>query len=73
MGIDVEGIEWDILKVFPINKWKPKMAIIETMETHPNTEKRQAGNFPEINKYFIDSGYTHIYGDEVNSVWVVED
>ena len=73
LGIDVEGAEWDILKVFPIDKWKPKMAIIETMETHPHPETQASGNFKEVNEYFTDNGYTHIYGDVVNSIWILGD
>ena len=72
LGVDVEGAEWNILKVFPINKWKPKMAIIETMETHPHLETQASGNFEKINKLFINNGYKHIYGDEVNSIWVLK-
>ena len=70
--IDVEGAEWKILEVFPIDKWKPKMAIIEAMELHPRLETRLAGNFEKINKLFINNGYKHIYGDEVNSIWILK-
>jgi len=69
--IDVEGAEWNILEVFPIDKWKPKMAIIEVHETHPNKLKRESGNFEIINEYFINNGYKHIYGDDVNTIWVL--
>lgn len=69
--IDVEGAEWNILEVFPIDKWKPKMAIIEVHETHPNKLKRESGNFEIINEYFINNGYKHIYGDDINTIWVL--
>ena len=72
--IDVEGAEWDILEKFSINKWKPQMAIIETWETCTIPKKYEYAQetFPKINKLFTDNGYKHIYGDEVNSIWVLK-
>ena len=70
--IDVEGAEWKILEVFEIEKWRPKMAIIETHEKHENLMKRMSGNSEQINQYFFDNEYKQVYVDEVNSIYVDE-
>ena len=71
LKIDVEGAEWDILTNFDIKKYNPKMAIVEVHEKHPLSWKRESGNFKIINKYFIDNGYTYLYGDDINSIWIL--
>ena len=71
LSIDVEGAEWDILINFDIKKYNPKMAIVEVHEKHHLSWKRESGNFELINKYFIDNGYTYLYGDDINSIWVL--
>ena len=70
--IDVEGAEWKILEVFEIEKWRPKMAIIETHEKHENLKKRMSGNSEQINQYFFDNEYKQVYVDWVNSFYVDE-
>ncbi len=68
--VDVEGAEWKILEVFDLEKWRPKMAIIETHEKHPEKLKRESGNSSEINEYFYRHQYRQVYVDDVNSIYV---
>lgn len=71
--VDVEGAELEILEIFSIDKWKPKMAIIETWEKCdiPLKYEHAQKTFPKINDLFVSNGYKHIYGDDVNSIWVL--
>lgn len=69
LSLDVEGAETDVLKFFDINYWKPKMAIVEAQELHPAEELRNQAPF--INDYFAKAGYSKIYCDEVNSIFVL--
>ncbi len=68
--IDVEGAEWKILEVFDVEKWRPKMLIVEAHEKHPEKLKRESGNSSEINEYFYRHQYRQVYVDEINSIYV---
>ncbi len=61
--IDTEGTELEVLKGFSIDKWKPKMMIIEVNETHQ--EKI------EINELLEKHNYKKIHEDSINSVYVL--
>ena len=70
LSIDVEGYEVEVLKGFDINKWKPKMVIIEAHELHKGDDRPVL--YPEINKYFLGRDYNKIYCDEINNIYVKE-
>jgi FkbM family methyltransferase len=65
--VDTEGSEIEVLKGFNVNKWLPKMAIVEVHEHHEAAELgRQA---PWVNNYFADAGYEKIYSDSINNIY----
>lgn len=67
--IDVEFHEKEVLEGFDVNKWKPKMVIIEAHEHHENEKFRLNAQY--INWYFIDAGnYKKIYSDGINNIYV---
>jgi FkbM family methyltransferase len=68
LNVDVEGMELEVLETFDIDKWMPKMAIIEAHEHHPFIEFRR--NAENINKYFSKRNYEKIYSDELNNIYV---
>jgi hypothetical protein len=68
LSIDVEGAEVDVLKSFSVNKWQPKMCIVEAHERHPNPRMRF--NAPFINEYFIIAGYKKVYSDDTNNIYL---
>jgi FkbM family methyltransferase len=70
--VDVEGNEYDVMKSFSIDFWKPKMIIIELKELN---EKYQ--NFLDyieecklIRKKIISHGYKEIYKDDINTIFL---
>jgi len=72
--LDCEGTEWDVLRVFDMNKYNPKMVIIEMHEDSPEWQaihniKIDTDN---INKYMSDNGYTKIHADAINSIFIKE-
>jgi FkbM family methyltransferase len=69
--IDVEGAELAVLAGFTIEKWRPKMVIIETHEKDGNAE-RNAKAAP-ITAYFAGHSYKKIYTDHINSIFVTAD
>jgi FkbM family methyltransferase len=66
--VDTEGTELEVLETFDIDKWKPKMVIVEAHELHPT--KGFNRHATEINKYFEKHNYTKIYCDIINNIYV---
>ena len=59
--IDTEGTELDVLKGFSIDKWKPKMMIIELHEI----------DVIEVNKLMEKHNYKKIHEDSINTIFVL--
>jgi hypothetical protein len=71
LSIDTEGSEEEVLLTFDINKYKPKIVIVEVSEHHPlEGFNRHA---MAINEYFYKANYTKIYSDEINNIYVRND
>lgn len=65
--IDVEGAELDVLDGFSIDRYRPKLVIVETHELEPHKElSEKAGG---INRYFDNHSYSKIYTDHINSIY----
>ena len=66
ISIDVEGAELKVLNGWDIDKYRPKMVIIET-------HKGQSGkdyNAPEIYRILESHGYSEIQCDTLNSIFI---
>ena len=72
LSVDVEGYESIVFSTFHITSWRPKIIIVELVETHPDltTTRRQDAL---LGQYIIHSGYTVVYKDLVNTVFVRHD
>jgi len=70
--IDVEGYEWNALKNFRINKWNPKMVIIELHDQNNNyvSIRDDCNNIVE---YFDRNNYKVIFKDHSNTIYVPKD
>lgn len=70
--IDTEGTEWSILKAFRINKWMPKMVIVEMHEKSVDWNKSDLirSSNVMINRYFEQAGYKKIYSDDINTIFI---
>lgn len=66
LSIDVEGLDLDVLQSNDFNKYRPKVIIVEILETNFS---RIGDN--EVSKYLLKYAYT-IYGKSVNSVIFIE-
>jgi hypothetical protein len=67
LSIDVEKAELGVLGGFDVERWSPKLAIIETHAMHPDYRLRADAS--EIDEYFIP-GYWKCYEDHINTVYV---
>jgi FkbM family methyltransferase len=69
--IDVEGYEYQVLREWDINKWAPKMVIIELHDKNPNyVSLNEQGELNSIRNKFIDSGYTCVWENLSNSIFI---
>jgi FkbM family methyltransferase len=66
--VDTEGTELEVLETFDIEKWKPKLCLIEAHELHPIQGFNR--NAQKINEYFEKHNYTKIYCDIINNIYV---
>lgn len=69
--VDVEGHEIEVFSAFDIYYWKPSMIIVEMPDLHPD--------FPQLEKPYMKlkrrietAGYSVIYKDHINTVFVSE-
>ncbi len=69
--IDVEGSEIDVLQGFSIDRWMPKMFIIETHELNEN--ERLSAKAEIIDNIIIPFEYEKIYTDHINSIYTRRD
>ena len=68
MVIDVEGFEWEVLKNFKIDQWRPKAVIIELHDNNPNY-KCLKDDCDNIVDYFKYHKYKPIYKDKSNTIY----
>lgn len=72
LSVDVEGYESAVFSFFDLTRWAPKMMIIELVDTHPelvSTAKQDA----ELMKSIGDRGYTTVFKDRINTIFVRDD
>ncbi len=70
--IDVEGRELDVMHSFDLTHWKPKMAIAELSDDHPDLKSddvTSAGS-RKVREIFSAAGYREVYRDTINTVFV---
>ena len=70
--VDVEGFETEVFAGFDVNKWKPRMLIVELSETHPGLPaiRQQSA---QLYSGLLAQGYVPVYKDAVNTVFVERD
>lgn len=72
LSVDVEGYEWNVLRNFDIQKWRPQMVIIELHDQNDDylLIRKDCNN---IVRYFDDNGYKVIFKDFSNTIYVPKD
>jgi FkbM family methyltransferase len=69
--VDVEGAEASVFAGFDIDKWKPKMLIIELAHTHPDLREVSL-NDARIQETIESHGYSIVYKDKINTVFITK-
>ena len=68
-------MEWPILSAFNINAYLPKLVIAEIQEKQARYRgnKRVQDDAVAIEKYFAAAGYSILYRDMVNTIFIHRD
>jgi FkbM family methyltransferase len=69
--IDVEGAEAAVFAGFSLEKWAPKMIVVELSHTHPDLHAISAGD-AAIQRSIENAGYAVVYKDRINTVFVAD-
>jgi FkbM family methyltransferase len=70
--VDVEGFEAQVFAGFDLRRWRPKMLIVELLDTHPDlslTAQTDAG----LGRTIVQAGYVVAFKDHINTVFVRDD
>jgi FkbM family methyltransferase len=70
--VDVEGFEAEVFSGFELVEWRPKMIIVELVDTHPDL-KSTATSDAQLGERILLSGYRIVSKDVINTVFVRED
>lgn len=73
--VDVEGREEDVFNSFDLSYWKPKMMIIELVDDHSYFQEnvKLITSCQKLRKYINSVGYTEVYRDHINTIFVSND
>lgn len=66
--LDVEGSEPRALRGYNINRWRPRLAIIETHDMYESASLSKKSVWIDV--YFEMHGYEKIQSDTINSIYV---
>jgi FkbM family methyltransferase len=70
--VDVEGYETEVFEGFDLQRFRPKMMIVELTDTHPDlasTSHKDAA----LSTLILNNGYRIVYKDAINTVFVRND
>ncbi len=72
MVVDVEGLEWPIFQGFDVAAWRPALVIVEIQEKQARyrDNARAQADAKAIEAYFAAAGYSILYRDVINTVFV---
>ena len=72
LGVDVEGYEYEVFKDFDLNKWSPKMVIIELHDKNPRyASLNEEGHLSYVRDLFLDNGYSILFENPSNTIFVI--
>ena len=69
--VDVEGFEEQVFDGFDLDRWKPKVLIVELCDVHPDfpNDGALSQSAARVRAHIVDHGYTPIHTDPINSVF----
>jgi hypothetical protein len=73
--VDVEGKEEEIFYSFDLNKWNPKMMIVELVDDHEyfQENKNVIQRVKNLREFINNFNYKQIYRDNINTIFIKND
>lgn len=75
LSVDVEGNEPEVFEAFDLEKWRPKMMVVEMTDGHPDFKNKTELNkgYHNLRNKITSSGYEEVYRDIINTVYFRKD
>ena len=70
--VDVEGFEREVFAGFSIERWRPRMMIVELADTHPDLHATRTVDH-QLGRALVGAGYDVAAKDSINTVLVRSD
>lgn len=70
--VDVEGLEFSVLKGFTVSRWRPQLMIWELADLHPDVTSSAADDESVLSS-IVNQGYRIAYKDHINTVFIRDD
>jgi FkbM family methyltransferase len=70
--VDVEGGEPEVFQGFDLDRWRPKMLIVELTDWHPRLAANRSRH-AELHKRILRAGYHVIFKDTTNTIFMRDD
>lgn len=73
--VDVEGKEHEVFYSFDLNKWTPRMMIVELVDDHEYFQENSKiiSKVRELRNFIYSYNYKEIYRDDINTIFVKND
>lgn len=70
--VDVEGREHEVFYSFDIQKWKPKMMIVELVDDHQYFQDNSqiVSKVKELRQFIVSNHYKEVYRDDINTIFI---
>lgn len=70
--VDVEGFEESVFQGFDLDRWHPRMIIVELCDVHADFSGNATlvASARRVRQHLHDAGYIEVYRDEINTVFV---
>lgn len=70
--VDVEGYETEVVAGLSLEQWRPRMVIMELVDTHPDLHATAPAD-ARLGQDFLTAGYVICFKDSINTVFVRDD
>ncbi len=67
--VDVEGFEVEVFEGFDLEKWSPRVMIVELSDLHPDLRSMRS-EMAKLYLYILGQGYIVAYKDSINTIFV---
>ncbi len=69
--VDVEGFEENVFRGFELQRWQPRLVIVELCDIHPDFSgnAKLVESARRVRELILAAGYEQVYCDEINTIF----